>query len=199
MRRPSIPRAWLAASLAAALALIALRAGAEVDRNFYRSPEVGIEVAFPNDWAISDQSSYPALLATAIDRALGGRMALSLEQLRDGEKVREVAERNRAVLARLGFSAKAPNVHPTGAVIFEAVTPDRRGVIRQAYRAFEGDTAVFVLTLAAPPESMQRYRRAFDDTLRGMTRTRTRRPATEDTSTPASPGAPAPTQDAPPE
>jgi hypothetical protein len=147
---------------------------AEVDRNIFRDATVGIEIVFPADWAVSGQPSYPYLLASAIDRTLGGRMTLSLERLRANEKVRDCAERNHAVLKKLGFKApqqQAISQHPTGAVILEMVTPDGRKLVRQAYRQFEDKGPVFVLTLAAPRETMQRYRRAFDDSLRGLTRT----------------------------
>ena len=179
-----LARASRSRSRSALLAIVALAAGligaavavvhAEVDRNIYRSNSVGIEVVYPPDWAVSDTPSYPYLLSAAIDRVLGGRMTLSLETLHDGEKLRDCVERNRTVLKKVGFKVSAQGVtqHPTGALVFEVGTPDGRGSVRQAYRAFEDSGPVFVLTLAAPRENMQRYRRAFDDTLRGLTRTR---------------------------
>jgi hypothetical protein len=187
------------------------RARGEVDRNIYRSATVGVEIVFPADWAVSDQASYPYLLATAIDRVLGGRMTLSLERLKDGEKLRDCAERNRTTLKKLGFKLTAQGItqHPTGALVFEIGTPDGRGVVRQAYRAFDERGPVFVLTLSAPRENMQRYRRAFDDSLRGLTRTSLPAPGPKpgapangagDENAPGGPAAPppAPATDEPP-
>jgi hypothetical protein len=160
-----VKRLLLAAAL---VAMTSPQAGADVDRNYWRSSSLGVEVSFPSDWAVSEQGSYPFLLASAVDYALGGRMTLTVELLGVGERLRDVAERNRAVLIKLGYKAKDSTLHATGAVIFEAETPDRRRVVRQAYRLLEDDEQVFVITLVAPREAMQRYRRAFDDTLRGL-------------------------------
>ncbi len=177
------PVALVAARALAALVItcaLAVAVRAEVDRNIYRSTTVGVEIVFPPDWAVSEQRSYPYLLATAIDRVLGGRMTLSQERLREGEKLRDAVERNRTTLKKLGFKLQAQGIttHPTGALVFEATTPDGRSVVRQAYRTFEDSDAIFVVTLAAPVASMQRYRRAFDDSLRGMSRTRVIAPRT---------------------
>ncbi len=157
----------------AGLLLGAAVAHAEVDRNIFRAPNAGVEIVFPADWAVSEQPSYPYLLASAIDRTLGGRMTLTTEQLREGEKLRECTERNRNTLKKVGFKVQqqAISLHPTGALVIEVVTPDGRGVVRQAYRQFDEKGTVFVLTLSASRENMQRYRRAFDDALRGLTLT----------------------------
>jgi hypothetical protein len=177
-------------ALAAAAAAVGVRpAGAAVDRNIYRSADYELEVAFPTDWAVAEQASYPGLLVVAIDsqnatRPSGGRrpqpgkMTLAVEHLRDGESLRDCLERNRTALASVGFEIKTkgtssvpPTRHPTGAEWFQAVAPGGKQLVRQAYRSFGGDDMVFVLTLVAPRESLQSYVRAFDDTLRGMQRT----------------------------
>jgi hypothetical protein len=182
--RPKSPLLAVAivAAIAVVLSALAAIARADVDRNIYRSSTVGIELVFPADWAVSGATSFPYLLASAIDRTLGGRMTLSLEHLHDGEKLREATERNRTTLKKVGFKVQqqALSPHPTGALVFEAITPDGKGAVRQAYRQFEDGGPIFVLTLAAPRENMQRYRRAFDDSLRGLTRTQVvvPRPAT---------------------
>jgi hypothetical protein len=172
----------IVAAIAVVLSALVAIARADVDRNIYRSATVGIELVFPADWAVSGAPSYPYLLASAIDRTLGGRMTLSLEHLHDGEKLRDAAERNRNTLKKVGFKAPQQSLapHPTGALVFEVVTPDGKGAVRQAYRQFEEGGPIFVITLAAPRENMQRYRRAFDDSLRGLTRTQVTspRPAT---------------------
>jgi hypothetical protein len=178
--RPRSPLVVVAllAGLAVGVAALAHVARAEVDRNIYRSPSLGLEIVFPADWAVSEAASFPYLVASAIDRSLGGRMTLSTEKLRPGERLRECAERNRATLKKLGFKVQAQSLttHPTGAVVFDVATPDGKDLVRQGYRQFEEDGPVFVLTLSAPRETMQRYRRAFDDTLRGLTRTQVTSP-----------------------
>jgi hypothetical protein len=168
----------LLAILAVALAALAHVARAEVDRNIYRSSTLGVEIVFPADWAVSEAASFPYLVASAIDRTLGGRMTLSTERLRQGEKLRECVERNRATLKKVGFKLQAQSVtsHPTGALVFDVATPDGKDLVRQGYRQFEDGGPIFVLTLSAPRETMQRYRRAFDDTLRGLTRTQVTAP-----------------------
>jgi hypothetical protein len=169
MRRP---RALVGILVALVIGGTAI-ARAEVDRNIYRSGAAAVEIVFPADWAVSEQGSYPFLLASAMDRSLGGRMTLAREAPRQGEKLRDAAERNRTTLRKVGFKVQqqAISTHPTGALVFEVVTPDGRGVVRQAYRQFEEGGTIFVLSLAAPRETMQRYRRAFDDALRGLART----------------------------
>jgi hypothetical protein len=203
MRSRGVLVAVVVAVIAGGAAAIAR---AEVDRNIYRSGSVGVEIVFPADWAVSEQASYPYLLASAMDRALGGRMTLTLEAAQQGEKLRDVAERNRTTLRKVGFKVQQQAItqHPTGALVFEVVTPDGRGVVRQAYRQFDETGPVFVLSLAAPRETMQRYRRAFDDALRGLTRTRVRttlpKPATgapPATTTPPAPVPAAPESDEP--
>ena len=180
-------RSGLFVVFVAALLVGGSLARAEVDRNIFRAPAEGVEIVFPADWAVSEQPSYPYLLASAIDRTLGGRMSLTTEHLKDDEKLRECTERNRATLKKLGFKvqAQAISLHPTGALVIELITPDGRGVVRQAYRQFDEKGTVFVLTLSASRENMQRYRRAFDDSLRGLTRTSVPVPKVVAPSTPA--------------
>ncbi len=196
LRRPASPIAVVV--VAATIVLAGAAAFGEVDRNIFRSATVGVEIVFPADWAVSDQPSYPYLLASAIDRTLGGRMALTTESLKEGEKLRDCSERNRAVLKKLDFKVQQAGItqHPTGALVFEVVTPDGRGLVRQAYRQFEDKGPVFVLTLSAPRDTMQRYRRAFDDSLRGLTRTAVVQPRPlGPTPAPTSPPQPAPATD----
>jgi hypothetical protein len=183
------------AVLAATWATARTRAHAAVDRNIFRSGELEIEVVFPIDWAVSEQASYPGVvLATAVDRSLGGRMTLAMDRLRSGERLRDLVERNRAVLGTLGFKTQRgtradvtePQAHPTGAVWMQLVSPDGRQLVRQAYRQLDPDgEVVFVITLAAPRESLQRYVRAFDDTVRGMARKKSARSAGEGSRPPA--------------
>jgi hypothetical protein len=177
-------RSWLVAALAALCTLAgpARPARSTVDRNIYRSSnkQLDVEVVFPVDWAVSEQASYPGVvLATAVDRSLGGKMTLAVDHLREGEKLGDCVERNRVALGKLGFKIQGQNiVEPksqpsTGAVWMQVATPDGRQLVRQAYRQLDPETdVVYVITLAAPRETLQRYLRAFDDTVRGMARAR---------------------------
>lgn len=181
-------------------------AAAEVDRTSYRGSNPGVEVTFPTDWIVAEQASYPGLLVAAYDPRpgaggvrLGGRMTLTVEQLRPEETLRACAERNRLLLGKLGYSPQPLGQHPTGAILLQAATPDGKRVVRQAYRRFDRDeTLVFVLTLAAPRDVMQRYVRAFDDTLRGLIRLADNRPAAAASPDDADPDAPTPGAFAPP-
>jgi hypothetical protein len=146
---------------------------ADVDRTTYRGAKPGVEVTFPGEWTVAEQASFPGLLVSATDRRAGanGRMTLTVEQLKGDETVRGCAERNLTVLAALRFKTQPLGQHATGAILLQGTTPDGQTVVRQAYRRFDGDRSlVFVLTLSAPRAIMQRYVRAFDDTLRSITR-----------------------------
>jgi hypothetical protein len=184
-------------------------AGSRLDRNIYRSDEYEVEVSFPIStgeqtlqWAVSELASYPeVMLVTAVERKRGGKITLAVDHLRHGERLGDCVERNRALMGKLGFKISRrergdvlePSQQPaTGAYIMQVAAPDGRYLIKQAYRQLDpGSDVVFVITLAAPRETLQTYVRPFDDTVRSMTRRKKSAPtATAPTTTPATPSPP---------
>ena len=172
MRRAAVP---LALALLALAALVLPRARGEVDRDTYRSSTWGVEMVVPPDWELSEQTSYPGILASAMFREGGGRLTLAAQVVAPGETARAYAERNRATLERLGYRVEPLSLHPTGAVVLKAETPTRARRLRQAYLV--RDTRAFIVTLATRTDSTRSYDRAFDDTLRSIV---VRRPSGEE-------------------
>lgn len=185
----------VAAAVGATLALAApapARAECEIDREIFRCAEWQIEMLAPPEWDLAAQTSFPGILLYGLHRAGRGRMTLAAERVAAAMTVRDYAERNRQTLQRVGFKVSRLAPHATGAYVLEAVTPDGRRLVRQAY-VVTGAVA-YVLTFAAPRDMMPNYVRAFDDSLRSMTFLRRAAPASQ-------PAAPAsqPEAEAPPE
>jgi hypothetical protein len=151
----------------AALLLLATAARAEIFGTTYRSTVWGVEMTLPRGWELSEQSSFPGMLARAVEHKNGARVTLAVQRLRPGENARAFVERNELALSKLGYHLGSAGTHPTGAFLLESMTPDKKKTIRQAYIP-RGET-VYVLSLAVVANLANVYVRPFDETLRGLT------------------------------
>jgi hypothetical protein len=185
-------RFFLAAFIAVAFARVA-RAECTVERDAFICPEWGVEMVVPRDWELSAQTSYPGILAAGVHRPGKGRLTLAAQTLQPGDTAKIYAERNRQALKKVGFRVEELSQHTTGAYVLDAMSPDRKRRLRQGYTAHDG--VAYVVTVAAPAQSMKSYLRAFDDTLRGIrfTERETEEPAMpEEPTDPTLEPAPAP-------
>jgi hypothetical protein len=137
-----------------------------VERDAFICPEWGVEMFVPRDWELSAQASYPGILAAGVHRPGKGRLTLAAQTLQPGDTAKVYAERNRQALKKVGFRVEDLSQHQTGAYVFDAMSPDRKRRLRQGYTTHDG--VAYVLTIAAPAQSMKSYLRTFDDTLRGI-------------------------------
>lgn len=136
---------------------------ADVDHSHYRSELWGVELLVPADWQLAEQQAYPGILVSAWSGDGKARMTLAAERLTTPTTTQGYGNKNRRTLEKIGFRVVYFLAHPSGAHILDAVAPNRRTRMKQAYWV-EGDTA-FVLSLAAPRQLMRASRRTFEDTL----------------------------------
>jgi hypothetical protein len=168
-RAPGTSSVVLRAALLPALgfvAFVAAGARAEVVGSVFRSSTWGVEMIVPRGWELSEQSSYPRILAGALEQRGSGRVLLSAQRLAAGDSARATADRSAAALKRIGYQLGAPTTHPTGAVLLEATTADRKRLVRQAY--LERNGVAYVLSLACDAPDGARYLHPFDDILRNL-------------------------------
>jgi hypothetical protein len=160
---------WLAATivlLSLSTAEIA-RADCIVDRDIVRCAAWQVDWLRPEGWELSEQASYPGLLVAAVHKKGGGRMTLAAEKLSTpDETVQHYAARNRTAMKNVGFKLGLLTHHATGALVQEVVAADGVTRVRQGF--FVHDGYAYVITLAAPAETMHSYVRAFDDALRNV-------------------------------
>lgn len=162
-------RRWLAKlSIALAIAVVdATPAYAVSDREAFLAPEWGVELELPGGWSWSAQATYPGVIVAAVHRTqAGARMTLAVEKTRGTATGREVVEKARTALIAAGFLGGRILPHPSGALVLDVTTPDRKTSVRQATYLHHGNT--YVLTLAAPLASVRQLARGFDATLRRM-------------------------------
>jgi hypothetical protein len=165
------------------LLLRAHPARAEIFGNTFRSVELGVELTVPRGWELSEQKSYPGIIARAFDHTGGARLSLAVQELRPAETARAYVERNTNSLRRLRYRVAGMTTNSEGATIVDGATADAKRALRQAYVV--RDRIAYILTLAAAPDAMRFYGRAFDDTLRSMTLAAPAPPASAPASQPA--------------
>jgi hypothetical protein len=153
-------------SVVAAIVALALPARAEVFGSTFRSTTWGVEMTLPRGWEISEQTSYPGVLARGLQPKSGARLTLGVQRLAPDEDPRAYVARVETALATIGYHLASAGTHPTGALLLESSTPDKKKVIRQAYVA-RGAT-VYILTLAVTAELANAHLRPFDETLRRL-------------------------------
>jgi len=146
-------------ALAAVVAMLAATASADIYGSLYRSERFQLEMLSPKDWALSEETAYPGLLVVGVHKS-GARLTLAVQPLAGGESLKDYVERNQKALKKVGFRVGGVAARQGGAIVVDATAPDKKKRIRQGYLA-HGGTA-FVLTLAAPAESMQSFLSAFD-------------------------------------
>jgi hypothetical protein len=155
--------------LAAATVLALARpAAAETFKSTYRSVEWGVELTVPRGWELSDQRSYPGVIARAFDHKGGGRLLLTAERASPGETARSYVERSQKSLIKLGYRIAAVAQREGGAIIVDSTAPDRKRVLRQAYVVKE--RVAYVLTVSAKADAAKGGRpfEAFDETMRSL-------------------------------
>ncbi len=162
----------------AAVALLALaavgvvgpeRAGAEIFGNTFRSGEWGVELTVPRGWELSEQRSYPGIIARAFEHKSGAHLLLAAERAAAGESARSYAERAQKDLVRVGYRVTGLATREGGAIVMDSTTPDKKRLLRQAYLV-EGRVA-YVLTVAVKAEAVRGSRpfEAFDEAMRTLT------------------------------
>lgn len=160
MRRP-----WPLLLVATSVAL-AVVARAELYGSTFRSAAWGVELTVPRGWELSEQQSYPGIIARGVERRGGARVSLAAEFLAEGETVRTALARSERALKKTGYTVAPTSSHPFGAMLLEAITPDRKRVVRQGYVAQNG--VLYVLSVATPAADGQRYVHTFDEMLRSL-------------------------------
>jgi hypothetical protein len=162
MRRLS----WTPLVAAALAAAPATPARAEVYGNNFRSAAWGVEMTVPRDWELSEQMSYPGILAFATHHKYGGRILLAVQKLAPGETAKTYAERNEKSLKQIGYRVAGVTRCRSATAMLDATVPDRQHRVLQAYLV-KNDIG-YVLTLAAPAKMIDSYQGAFCDTLSSL-------------------------------
>jgi hypothetical protein len=166
-RTLAIALAATAAVTCAAVAVVGVAVvHAEVYQSTFRSPAWGVELTVPHDWELSEQVSYPGILAYATHHKLGGRMTLSAQLMEIDQSIKAYLERNEKALRQIGYRVSGVTRCRSSVPMLEAFTADRKKRIVQAYQS-RGRVA-YVLTLAASPSVLDEYLGAYCDTLGSM-------------------------------
>jgi hypothetical protein len=141
------------------LAISVGHASAEIYGSLYRSERWQVELLLPRDWAISEETAYPGLLAVGVHKT-GARLTLAVQPLQAGETLKDYVERNQKALRKVGFRLGGVAARSGGAIVIDGTAPEKKKRMRQGYLAHGG--AAFVLTLAASTETMPSFLSAFD-------------------------------------
>ncbi len=152
-------RAERTAVVAMLVAISVGNASADIYGSLYRSERWQLEMLSPKDWALSEETAYPGLLVVGVHKS-GARLTLAVQPMAAGETLKDYVERNQKALRKVGFRIGGVAARSGGAIVVDAAAPDKKKRIRQGYLAHRG--AAFVLTLAAPAETMQSFLSAFD-------------------------------------
>ncbi len=113
----------------------------------------------PRTWDGTDSTSYPNVLLWMSHRDPQGKMLLTAERVKSGETAFGYAKRTATVLAKLGFTVRAPQPH--GVSAFTIRFNNQRVFLRQALIVFENTG--YTLTLSAGSRKvLRRHMRAFD-------------------------------------
>jgi hypothetical protein len=142
-------------------------ARAEVYGSNFRSSTWRVDMTVPRDWELTEQASYPGILAYATHHKGGGRMTLAVQRLDGDDTLKTYVERNDKALRKIGYRVSGINACRTSHPILDATTPDKQKRLVQAYLNHDG--AAYVLTLAARSQSIRSYMGAFCDTLGSLT------------------------------
>jgi hypothetical protein len=153
------------ALVAAVLVAAGASARGEIYGSTFRSPVYGVEMTVPRGWEISEQSSYPGILARAYEHTSHSRLTLAVQMLAPGDNLKAYLDRNVQSLKRLKYDV-APPASRGGVLVVQSRTPDKKQVVRQAYIARA--SAVFILTIATDETGGANVRQ-FEDTLRSLT------------------------------
>jgi hypothetical protein len=161
----------------ALVASVAATARADIDGDRYTSSEWRVRMTAPKNWQVTEQTSYPNVLLWMVRHAPDGKMLLSAERVKEGEDANDYATRTSSLLAKLGFTLRAPQLHAgTGAywIDFDNGTVS----LRQAFLVVDG--IGYTLTLAAGDgRTRSAHLRAFDTALRSIRPIRASDPASE--------------------
>jgi hypothetical protein len=152
------------------LSLAASAAHADIFGNTFRSDPWGVELTVPRGWELSEQRSYPGIIARGFEHRTGARLLLAAEKVPLSETLKSYAERNQKALQKLGYRVTGVSTRDIGAIVLDAATPDKRRIIRQAYFVSIGVTGgtAFVLTVGVKADAAKSGRpfEAFDEAMR---------------------------------
>jgi hypothetical protein len=141
-------------------------AQADLQGDHFESLDWKIRLHAPSNWRVTERTGYPNVLLRLSRRDPDGKIFLSAEKVEKGTDVLRYAGRTTRVLAAIGFSVRAPQLHnATGAYWIDA--DNGHSYLRQAYLVAGG--IAYALTLAAPDSrTRSQHLRAFDAALRSL-------------------------------
>lgn len=175
MKRSAAARLVFATLIAASAT-----ARADIDGDSFQREQWGWRVSLtsPKNWIPSEDRSYPSIVLWMVRRDPPGRILLSAEQLDEVADAPAYAKKTAALLEKIGFSVRAPQLHSqTGAYWIDF--DNGKVYLRQAFLVVGG--IGYVLTLSASSSRVRgQHLRAFDGALRSIKIKRTlETPATE--------------------
>lgn len=187
----------LAATLAVGLVTLALvgPARADIFGNTFHSAEWGVELTAPRGWELTEQRSYPGIIARGFEHKSGARMLLAVARVGPTETARGYAERNQKSLQKVGYRVTAVTAREGGAIVVDASTGDKKHLCRQAYFVVGGVAYILTVGVLADASRGARPFEAFDEAMRTINITPPPAPAEKSTppaETPAPSPAPAP-------
>lgn len=159
-------RHFLVVSSALAIAVVAAAARADIDGDQFESMGWRVRMTAPKNWQLTEQTSYPNVLLWMVRHGPDGKMLLSAERVKKGEDGQAYANRTAKLLDRIGFEARAPQLHAaTGAYWIDL--DNGHVYLRQAFLVADG--IGYALTLSARDgRTRSQHLRAFDYALRSI-------------------------------
>ncbi len=171
-------RVIAAASIAGALLLSVgtKPAAAQFAGERFSSKKWRVKLNAPRKWKVSRQISYPNILLWMTKlKAPVGKMLFAAETIKWGTTALQYAKATEKLLAKLKFQVRPAQEHSSGAYWIEF--NNGRTYLQQAFLV-NGNIG-YTLTLSAKTERILRqHGRAYDATLRSISRVRIAGPAT---------------------
>jgi hypothetical protein len=128
-----------------------------------------VELSVPRGWELSEQRSYPGIIARGFEHQTGARLSLAAEHVAADETLAHYVERSQASLLKLGYRVSQVARREEQVVVMDTLTPDRRRQIRQAYLLEAGVGYVLTEAVRADAARVSRPFDAFEETLKSLT------------------------------
>jgi hypothetical protein len=141
-------------------------ARADIFGNTFHSAEWGVELTAPRGWELTEQRSYPGIIARGFEHKSGARMLLAVARVGASETARSYAERNQKSLIKVGYHVTAVTAREGGAIVLDATTGDKKHIIRQACFVVGGVAYVLTVGVQATTAKGARPFEAFDEAMR---------------------------------
>ncbi len=125
---------------------------------------LGVKLTLPFGWTLERRSPYARILCT-ITHPDGGRLTLAVQPVAPSVRLEGFVEDNRKAMRRLGMKVELPTPRGPG---LEVPVTSKDGKHRLVQYYVRVSDFGYVLTLSARAAELERYRLAYDLTLRKL-------------------------------